>query len=67
MSSIIIIYAFIFFSDWNNIRGDKNGRRLLMLSSAVGIAVLLLLQSDIKITTPAVHIMNFLEYLGLHY
>ena len=67
MSSVIIIYAFIFFSDWKHTKGDKNGRRLLMLSSAVGIAVLLLLQSDIKITTPAVHIMNFLEYLGLHY
>ncbi|MBQ7717775.1 MAG: hypothetical protein IJT38_00520 [Clostridia bacterium] len=67
MSTVIVVYAFIFLSDFMQIKGDKNGRWLLMLSSAVGISVLLLLQSDIKITTPAVHIMNFLEYLGLHY
>ena len=67
MSAAIIIYFFIFLVDFKHLRGDKNGRRLFILSCAVGAALVLLLLSDIKITTPAVLIMNLLKILGLHY
>lgn len=67
MSAVIIIYTFIFLLDFKFLKGDKNGSRLFFLSCAVGISLVLLLMSDIKITTPAVLIMNILKALGLHY
>ena len=67
MIAAIIVYTVIFLTDFGKTKGDKSGRRLFMLSAFVGIALLLLIQSDIKITAPAVHIMKFLKYIGLHY
>ena len=67
MFTAIIVYTFIFLADFGKTKDDKNGRRLFMLSAFVGTALLLLIQSNIKITAPAVHIMNFLKYIGLHY
>ena len=67
MIAAIIVYTAVFLLDFGKTKGDKNGRRLFLLSATVGIALLTLIQSDIKITAPAVHIMNFLKFAGLHY
>lgn len=67
MIAAILIYTLIFWIDFRHLKKDKNGRRLFILLCALGAFLVILLFSDIKITTPAVVIMKLLEISGLHY